>query len=713
MHIPLKSILCILFITVNLNTHKLSASINDYYPYDISPSASNYGITGLLEMPNARFMREASLKFNFSSSFPNEYTSLTASPFPWFESTFRYTEIKNQLYGPSAYSGNQSWKDKGFDLKFRINKEKYFLPQFALGLRDIAGTGTFSSEYLVATKSIGNFDITAGLGWGVLGADNNIKNPLAEYKDRFEIRSSDYGDQGGDFNYLSWFSGDTALFGGIEYNLHKYGLRFVLEYDTSNPDINKFNPTEVRSRINAGVNYFFSNNLDLGLAFERGTNFRVSFSLKGNFLEDNIKKPRPKNLVKLNKTQQKRALDDKNIFYRSLNRSLVDEKIFIQGSTYKKEKVSVSVATPRFTSYSRTAGRTAGIVSALSSDETEFIEIHLMNGDLELAKINLDKKEFDKAKSFNSSPNEVLKMSDISSSSDDPLYMKSEFMPKVNFPEFNWSMSPALKHQIGGPEGFYLGQLFWKTDMSLKLRRNFTIYSSVGLNIYDTFKNFNNPSASTIPHVRSDIQDYLREGKNNIQRFQLEYMYSPLKDIFIRADIGLLEEMFGGIGGEIFYRPFEKRYSFGLTLHKVKQRGYQQRFKFKDYENITGHLSLYTDLPYGITSKVSVGEYLAGDKGASLDLSRRFKSGFVLGVFATKTNISAEEFGEGSFDKGFYLSVPTQLFYSDFRTGNISFGLHPLTKDGGATLNLHNSLFGIVADSSKKAILRDWQDLME
>ena len=30
-------------------------------------------------------------------------------------------------------------------------------------------------------------------------------------------------------------------------------------------------------------------------------------------------------------------------------------------------------------------------------------------------------------------------------------------------------MSPALKHQIGGPEGFYLGQLFWKTDTTINL----------------------------------------------------------------------------------------------------------------------------------------------------------------------------------------------------------------------------------------------------
>ena len=34
-------------------------------------------------------------------------------------------------------------------------------------------------------------------------------------------------------------------------------------------------------------------------------------------------------------------------------------------------------------------------------------------------------------------------------------------------------------------------------------------------------------SYSTIPHVRSDIQDYLSEGENNIARFKIDYIWSP------------------------------------------------------------------------------------------------------------------------------------------------------------------------------------------
>ena len=83
-----------------------------------------------------------------------------------------------------------------------------------------------------------------------------------------------------------------------------------------------------------------------------------------------------------------------------------------------------------------------------------------------------------------------------------------------------------------GPEGFYLGQLFWKTDLTLKLRRNLLLYTSFGINLYDTFDDFNNPSQSTIPKVRSDIQEYLDQGKNNLQRLELQYLVHPEKISF-------------------------------------------------------------------------------------------------------------------------------------------------------------------------------------
>src|SRR5690606_7684278 len=95
----------------------------------------------------------------------------------------------------------------------------------------------------------------------------------------------------------------------------------------------------------------------------------------------------------------------------------------------------------------------------------------------------------------------------------------------------------------------------------------------------------------------------------------------------------------------------------------VKQRDYAQDFGFRDYDVVTGHATLYYDL--GVERRVhvaaSAGRYLAGDWGVTLDVARVFRNGVTMGAFATKTNISSAEFGEGSFDKGIYLRVPMDL----------------------------------------------------
>ena len=700
-----------------LSSTQLNASLEDYYPYELGPTSSNYGNTGLLEMPSARLMKEGTVKFGISASYPNEYTFLTTSPFSWLEAGYRYTEQKTRKYGPFIYSGNQTLKDKGFDIKFRVLEESFYLPSVAIGVRDMAGTGLFSGEYIVGSKKFGHLDLSVGIGWGLLGADGNIRNPLTSLHEGFKTRSASYGTEGGEFNVADWFSGErAALFGGFEYSFPKQGLSLKLEYDTSNPDLGISGPAmEVKNRFNIGVTRSFGKFLDLGLSFERGTQVRFSFVMKGNYAEEGMvpKLETPKNVIPLDAKQKELVASDKEILYRSLNKSLKEESLFIQGATYYGNTLDVAISQQKHRSYPRAAGRTARIASALAPNDVENINIFLQNGDIEFASINLDRKEFDKVLNKTSSDTELLYKSSLVGASGNPQYNQAEFQPTIKFPAFSWSMTPALRHQIGGPEAFYLGQLWWKINTTVIFRRGLSLNTVFGIDIYNNFAEFENPSVSPLPHVRSDIQEYLLEGKNNIARMRLSYMWSPYKDLFAKVDVGLIEEMFGGVGGEVYYRPFESKLSVGLTMHKVKQRGFKQQFKFREYETVTGHLGLYYDLPQGVTAQVLMGKYLAGDKGGTLDLSRRFNSGFTLGIFATKTNVSKEDFGEGSFDKGFYFSIPIDLFYPSYEPGYIPFGLHPLTKDGGAILNHQNSLYSLFGGTSKESILRDWKDLLD
>mgnify|MGYP001172211579 CR=1 FL=1 len=702
------AILIVLFFSI-----PVYPSIYDYFPQELTPSSSAYGITGIIQMPNARIMKEGSMKIGFSSSYPYEYTYISASPFDWFEAVYKYTEFENLLYGPSTYSGNQTLKDKGFDIKFKLLEESYLLPDIALGWNDIAGTGRFAGEYLSMTKSIMNADVTIGLGWGALGQDTQFRNPLISLNEQFKFRDSDIG-SGGSFNSKSWFSSkEISAYYGIEYYLWKYGTVLKLEYDTTNPDLGYSGPPlEVDSRYNLGLVKPINRNLSLGLSFERGNEWRLSFDIKSDYGKRPIvaKNDTPKNVVKLNKRQKELVSLDSRVFYRSLNRSLREESILLQSADINDKKVEIVIAQNRFRSFPRAIGRAARIASALSPDDVEVLEVVPMNGDLELYSVSISKNDFIKADEDQISKNELFLKTDIKTVEPNNLY-ENEFRPKVNFPEYFFSMSPSLRHQIGGPEAFYLGQIWWKINAKVKFRRGLTLHSVIGLDLYNNFDEFKNPSFSEIPHVRSDIQEYLSEGENNIARLKLDYIWSPARDLFARLDIGYLEEMFGGVGGEIYYRPFDSEFSASMQLHKVKQRNYDQRFGFRNYEVETGHIGLYYDFPKGVIGQLLVGKYLAGDKGATIDLSRRFKNGFTLGVFATKTDLSSAEFGEGSFDKGFYFSIPMDSFFDSFRQGDIAFGLHPLTKDGGAILNHLNPLYSLYGDTKYNSVLRDWGDI--
>src|SRR5690606_30347470 len=104
-------------------------------------------------------------------------------------------------------------------------------------------------------------------------------------------------------------------------------------------------------------------------------------------------------------------------------------------------------------------------------------------------------------------------------------------------------------------------------------------------------------------------------------------------DLYAMGYIGLLESMFGGVGGEILYRPFDASWAVGVDANWVKQRGFRQNFDFRDYSTWTGHVTTYTDTGlWDVLAKSSVGRYLARHYGMTLDMSSRFANGITVGA---------------------------------------------------------------------------------
>ena len=137
--------------------------------------------------------------------------------------------------------------------------------------------------------------------------------------------------------------------------------------------------------------------------------------------------------------------------------------------------------------------------------------------------------------------------------------------------------------------------------------------------------------------------------------------------------------------------PSHSRLAFGVSLAKVKQRDYDKSFKHLDYEVITGFVSGYWATPwYEYDVAIHAGQYLAKDVGVTFDLRRTFRNGWQVGLFATKTNVSSEEFGEGSFDKGFFFQVPIGNIFGGNTRSKIATRIRPVLRDGGQRLESHS-----------------------
>jgi hypothetical protein len=172
--------------------------------------------------------------------------------------------------------------------------------------------------------------------------------------------------------------------------------------------------------------------------------------------------------------------------------------------------------------------------------------------------------------------------------------------------------------------------------------------------------------------------------------------------------------MFGGMGGEILYRPYNKNFGIGAEIWRVKKREFDQLLKFRNYETTTGHINLYYKHPVSqVILQIKGGRFLAGDSGLNFDFSRRFKSGLRMGAFFSVTDISKEEYGEGSFDKGFYFHIPIESFFESFSKGNAGFGLRPITRDGAAILVHGFHLWGVTEQAQSTNLTRDWDDLYD
>lgn len=353
-------------------------------------------------------------------------------------------------------------------------------------------------------------------------------------------------------------------------------------------------------------------------------------------------------------------------------------------------------------------GRAARVLATHAPRAIERLRLVLVEDDMPVTELAVLRSDLEELAKHRGSPEEIWQNATLGLA--EPDRSQGTVVNTALWPRFGWGFQPFLRHHVGGGDEFFAWQLWASLNGRIDIAPGLAIAGSIGQDIANTFDRLNDAPVSALPHVRSEIVRYLQNSDTWLNELYGEYVAKLTPRLYARFTGGILEEMYSGVSGEILYRPADTFWALGLELNRVIRRDYDRLFGHLDYTVNTGHLSLYTKLPYaGLFANVHMGQYLAGDRGATLEIGREFANGVKIMAFATKTDVSAEEFGEGSFDKGFSIRVPFDAVTG--RPNRFSFGttFRPLTRDGGQRVNVPGRLYNRLEGGYPDRVEDSWE----
>ena len=263
-----------------------------------------------------------------------------------------------------------------------------------------------------------------------------------------------------------------------------------------------------------------------------------------------------------------------------------------------------------------------------------------------------------------------------------------------------FKIAPKVGFFFNDPSGAFRYSVSAVANYDQRLGDGLYLNGAASLQLLETVSGVKQPSNSSLPHVRSDIAEYLRGDRFTLSRILLNKYDNPAERVYTRLSAGLYEDMFRGVGGQVLYLPKDKRWAADLAVDALQQRGFDGILSTRDYKTVTAIGSLHYRLPHDMTVTARAGRFLAKDNGVRLEFKRRFQSGIEVGAWYTHTNgndITTPGTPSKPYqDRGVFLSVPLNTMLPMDTQANAGFAISPWTRDVGQMVASPGDLYDMI-----------------
>ncbi len=681
--------------------------------------ASLQSYTGIWNMPNARVLSDWNMRLVYGNAQPYRYYGGALGIWDRLEFHGQFTEVSSlEAFVGEGYG---HYKDRSAGLRLVLWQEDEWLPQVAAGLFDATGTALFGSRYLVASKMIGDVDLTFGLGQGILAGEET------------RAASGKGGDAGFDF-LLSSPQRKTRPFAGLEYRITP-DVTFSAEYSSIDHSHmfgfvgacgkKEGKQNDSRLPVNLGLKYKLTPNMHIRAAWMRGKEVGFGASMEFPLSPEGMLgwKKRP-DYEALERTKWE-AFEGNATKLAHVLAAALDEDGFTQVAvTASDTALWVEAHNANYLSQGRGLGRLASIVDRLSPERIGILYFNLVDRDHIRSSLRTTRGDLRAFLSSRMDKNGFLVVSDLSMFPDDHW---AEFCQdpsrgatsKGHDGWYSFSLVPKLRTFLNNRKGFFKHKVFLRGRGNLYPWKGGMFAGEVELILFNEYDKLAYDPLER-DAVRTDMVLYEEQSAPRVSQLTFDQVVEVPGNILVRGAFGAFESAYAGIGGECFRFFADGRFGAGLESQWVRKRSVKDNWSLRDDLDDwfhTAFVNVYANVwpAQGLEMGLKLGRFLAGDKGFRVEVRRSFRY-FTLGGFYTNTNTDrfASRKNRGTDQKGVFIRVPFSVFKDhEVRGNHFSYGITSFTRDPGQTVRQPRSLFPLNPWSTTEDLKRTLEEMRE
>jgi len=649
---------------------------------------SNYGLTGLLEIPTARVMPENRYRVGATQIHPYRYYYGTIGLFDRLELNGRVTQVIG-VPGFDNNTGYGNYKDKAVDAKLQIFKEGKYMPALSLVISDPTGTGIYASQSIVASKQIFPFDFTLGMGNGRLG-----KKQLPASGEGFNIEL--FSDP------KSWWQ-ESLPFGGIQFTPTDW-LTLVAEYSpiryhvqTGDPAQPKYFQHPVPSKFNAGIRIKPLRWAEIDANWQRGQEFGISASVSFDIgrpilpiYDPPYREPEP---LRSHPLADRIAIALKAVGF---------SDIAVDGDDFF---LRIDAENDRYFFTPNAVEALLDAVAPLVPPRCDYLRVRIKENGIPVAEFTATAAALRELRKGDITRSRFFELSSFRTR-----YIGAP-IPDARYRRwYDWAVAPSFEAFLNDPSNFFSYRLGVSASISaFPWKGGMAVLSAAGYPV-------NNVSTANQPlsiPVRSDIALYKQQGVS-LNRLLFQQIAKAGVPLYGRVAAGLLEIEYAGVDLEAAAPLFGGRIILDANGTVTRKRSPDTPFGFaNDTWYRTALLGAQVNIPEAdLSFSVRGGRFLAGDYGAVLSASK-FIRGVTLTAWysITDTSIFSDPYNSGYHDKGIAVTIPIRLFLGRDSRTTYRFSLSPWTRDVAQDVDHYQTLIDFIGRNTEITLDSDAETL--